>query len=139
MPRMPTKNDTPLETAIKKIADLKEDIRRLSDKLGKKDSLLSSFMEVASSQFKRIASLTTTLHDTIPWDPAAGSRPSSCSTPSCQSLWAEVVVCGRKRALDGSNSPPQLSLSNHYATLCQRHPGPPGSGCSGTACGDCTC
>ena len=61
MPTTTCKDCTVLNKANKKIADLKEDIRRLSDELKKKDSLLSSFMEVASEQSKQITSLNATI------------------------------------------------------------------------------
>ena len=60
MPTTPCEDCTVLNKANKKIADLKEDIRRLSDEQKKKDSLLSRFMEVASEQCKQITSFNAT-------------------------------------------------------------------------------
>ena len=71
MPTTPCEGYTVLQKANKKIADLKEDIRRLSDELKMKDSLLSSFMEGVSKQSKQITSLNTTIQDTVKWDPVA--------------------------------------------------------------------
>uniref|UniRef100_A0A3Q1HT76 SGNH hydrolase-type esterase domain-containing protein n=1 Tax=Anabas testudineus TaxID=64144 RepID=A0A3Q1HT76_ANATE len=51
-------------------------IRRLSDELRQKESLLTSVVDVASEQSKRIFSLTTALQDTAPWDPSSCPRPS---------------------------------------------------------------
>ncbi|CAK6969735.1 uncharacterized protein LOC115592365 [Scomber scombrus] len=91
--------------------DLKEDIRRLSDELQNKGSLLSNFMDVASVQSKEIALLSTILRDTVAWDPASGPQLSSCSTP--KPPWTEVAA--RKR--DSTASPPCLNLSNRFTAL----------------------
>ncbi|XP_030290867.1 uncharacterized protein LOC115592365 [Sparus aurata] len=128
MPTTPCEGYTVLQKANKKIADLKEDIRRLSNELKKKDSLLSSFMEVASEQSKQITSLNTTIQDTVKWDPVANLRLSSCSTPNHQESWAEVVVRGRTSREVRSASPPHLDLSNRYTVLSDdatAHPGDP--------------
>ena len=93
-----------LKKANQKIADLKEDIQRLSDELQMKDSFIQ----------KSIASLSATIQDTDLWDPSTYSR---LRTPIHQLSWAEVVVRGRKRYLDGTWMGPHLSLSNHYVTL----------------------
>lgn len=111
------KEDSLLKRANKQIANLKEDVRLLSNELRKKDALLSSFMDVASDQSKQITSLTAALHDTASWDPVADPRPSSCSTPNHQASWAEVVVRGRRKTPVQSASPSQLSLSNRFAVL----------------------
>ncbi|KAF3838757.1 hypothetical protein F7725_010525 [Dissostichus mawsoni] len=50
MPSKHPEDDVLLQRANKQITDLKEDIRRLSDELKEKDSLVSSLMEVASVQ-----------------------------------------------------------------------------------------
>ena len=128
MPTTPCEDYTVLKKANKKIADLNEDIRRLSDELKKKDSLLSSFKEVASEQSKQITSLNTTIQDTVKWDPIANLRLSSCSTPNHQESWAEVMVCGRNCRVVWSASPPHLDLSNRYTVLsddAKAHPGDP--------------
>uniref|UniRef100_A0A7N6AHW4 SGNH hydrolase-type esterase domain-containing protein n=1 Tax=Anabas testudineus TaxID=64144 RepID=A0A7N6AHW4_ANATE len=70
----PREDNVLLLRAYKKIADLKEDIRRLSDELRQKESLLTSVVDVASEQSKRIFSLTTALQDTAP---RSGGLPSS--------------------------------------------------------------
>nr|XP_033502105.1 uncharacterized protein LOC117269286 [Epinephelus lanceolatus] len=100
--------------ANKKIADLKDDIRRLSHELRKKDSLLFSYMDVAASQSIKLASLSVALQDTVAWDPSICPQPSSCSTPNHESPWTEVAVGGRKRDSKGA---PRLSLSNRFAAL----------------------
>lgn len=122
MAATPCEDSILLTRANKKIADLKEDIRRLSDELLRKDSLLSSFMDVAHGQSKQLASLSAALQDTVAWDPATCPRPSSCSTPNNQSSWADVVACGRKRDSSGAASPPRLTLSNRYAALSDDSP-----------------
>ncbi|KAE8297835.1 hypothetical protein D5F01_LYC02306 [Larimichthys crocea] len=130
MPATPCKGRGTADESKQKNPDLKDDIRQLSDELQKKDSLLSSFMDVALQQSKRLASLSTTLHDTVAWDPATCPRPSSCSTPNHQSSWADVVVRNRKR---GAISPPRLSLSNHYAALPDDTPAHPPDAPAGPA------
>ena len=122
---MPGVDPALLQQANKKISDLKDDIRRLSDELQKKESLLSSFMDIASVQSGEIASLSAVLRDTVAWDPAADPRLSSCSTPG-QLPWTEVLVRGRKRDPDGSASPPGLNLSNRFASLSADNPAHPG-------------
>lgn len=66
---MPGEVDPLLKKANKQIADLKEDIRRLSDELQKKNSLSSSYMDLASEQSKQISSLGLAAQDTALWDP----------------------------------------------------------------------
>lgn len=114
MPAVVDEDKILLKKANKKIADLKDDIRRLSHELRKKDSLLSSYMDVAASQSKKLASLSVALQDTVAWDPSICPQPSSCSTPNHESPWTEVAVGGRKRDSEGA---PRLSLSNRYAAL----------------------
>ncbi|CAK6982121.1 hypothetical protein D5F01_LYC22323 [Scomber scombrus] len=104
-----------LNKANKKIADLREDIHRLSDELKNKQALLTSVLNLAPEQSVRIASLTTTLQDTIPWNPSTCLQPSSWSTPYYPSSWAEVVVSDRNRVYNVS--PPSLSLSNCFEAL----------------------
>ncbi|KAE8280181.1 hypothetical protein D5F01_LYC22323 [Larimichthys crocea] len=133
MPATPCEDEVLLMKANKKIAYLKDDIRRLSDELLKKDSLLSSFMDVALQQSKKLASLSTTLHDTVVWDPATCPRPSSCSTPNHQSSWADVVARNHKRDSNKAVSPPRLSLSNRYAALSDDTPAHPPDAPAGPA------
>ena len=71
--RMPSKHpedDVLLQRANKQITDHKEGIRRLSDKLKEKESLVSGLMEIASVQSKQLASFSATIHDTVLWDPS---------------------------------------------------------------------
>ncbi|KAI4811408.1 hypothetical protein KUCAC02_014318 [Chaenocephalus aceratus] len=98
MPSKHPEDDVLLQRANKQITDLKEDIRRLSDKLKEKESLVSSLMEVASVQSKQLASFIATIHDTVLWDPSSCPRPSDCSTPGHQQSWSEVV---RRSFLNG--------------------------------------
>uniref|UniRef100_A0AAQ5Z8B9 SGNH hydrolase-type esterase domain-containing protein n=1 Tax=Amphiprion ocellaris TaxID=80972 RepID=A0AAQ5Z8B9_AMPOC len=63
----------------------------------------------------RTASLSAAFQDTAPWDPSC-PRPSSCSTPNRQRLWAEVVIRGRQKTPVRAVSPP-LSLSNRFMAL----------------------
>ena len=50
---MPIEDDPRLTIANNKIANLKKDIRRLSDELGNTESLLASVMDLAADQNKR--------------------------------------------------------------------------------------
>uniref|UniRef100_A0AAQ5WZ13 SGNH hydrolase-type esterase domain-containing protein n=1 Tax=Amphiprion ocellaris TaxID=80972 RepID=A0AAQ5WZ13_AMPOC len=107
--------DPHLRMANEKIADLLEDVRRLSAELRDKDALLARYMEVAHEQSMRIASLSVAFQDTAPWDPSC-PRPSSCSTPNRQRSWTEVVIRGRQKTPVRAVSPP-LSLSNRFMAL----------------------
>ncbi|AWP21925.1 putative allantoinase-like [Scophthalmus maximus] len=116
-----------LRKANKDISDLKEDIRRFSDELQTKDSLLSIFstrlpvltsFEVAEHSKKQPNS---TLQDTFTWDPSACHRPS-CSTPNHGSSRTEVVTRGHRTGSDGSVSTPCVSLSNRYTALADSNP-----------------
>uniref|UniRef100_A0A667WYL5 SGNH hydrolase-type esterase domain-containing protein n=1 Tax=Myripristis murdjan TaxID=586833 RepID=A0A667WYL5_9TELE len=121
-PRTPPPTTIPCENcqkAERSITHLKEDIRRLSDELWKKDSLLSDCIDTAAAQSKVISTMNSAFADTIHWDPASSpclTRPSSCSTPSSQAPWSGVVrkgLSGRSRIA----SPPSLNLSNRFSTL----------------------
>lgn len=70
-----------LRKAHKKIADLKDDVRRLSKELRRKEDLLQQSLDVAHEQCLRMSSLSAALQDTVPWDPT-GPRPSVCSAPA---------------------------------------------------------
>ncbi|CAL8387984.1 unnamed protein product [Boreogadus saida] len=91
---MPNEDDSRLTIANNKIANLKKDIRRLSDELRNKESLLASVMDLAADQHKQIASLSAAFQDTVVWDPLTSTchRPSSCSTPNRQPSWTEVLA-----------------------------------------------
>ena len=126
-----SKDSILLKEANKRIADLKKDIRRLSDELQEKESLLSDFMTrlpqvssfVVAEHSKKFASISAALQETAVWDPSACSRPS-CSTPNHGLSWTEVVVRGHESSgWIRSASPPSLSLSNRYAiAVCYRPP-----------------
>lgn len=73
-PNMSGENDLLMQKANKKMADLKEDIRRLSDKVKEKDSLLTSGFDVAFEQNKLIASVSAALQDTALWEPVHGNK-----------------------------------------------------------------
>ncbi|KAF3837724.1 hypothetical protein F7725_009492, partial [Dissostichus mawsoni] len=103
-----------LQRANTQITDLKKDIRRLSDELKEKDSLVSSLMEVASVQSKQLVSFSATIHDTVLWDPSTCPRPSDSSTPGHQQSWSEVV---RRSLLNWETPPPRLHLQNRFTTL----------------------
>ena len=98
--------------ANKQIANLKEDILRLSEELRRKDSLLSSYVDLACGQSRKLASLDSTLQDTVTWDPAACQRPSSCSTP----LHSQLGLTWWSAAARGALTGPSLHLSCHSPT-----------------------
>ncbi|XP_073328899.1 uncharacterized protein [Pagrus major] len=102
--------------ANKQITDLKEDIRRLSEELQDKQTMLTSCLDLAHEQSMHIASLKAALQDTVPWDTSTCPRPFTSSTPSLQSSRAEIVIRDRKRIQDGTASP-RLSLSNRFEAL----------------------
>lgn len=103
-----------LQDANRKITDLQEEIRRLSDELLVKKSLLANIMDVATGQSKRIASLSAALQDTVLWDPSTDPR-QAASTPYNDEAWTEVK---RGRAWPRSaNSPPRMRLSNRFEPL----------------------
>ena len=118
-----------LQNAFKKIAYLKEDIRRLSDELRRKETQLSSFSEelqskeavlsnytdLAAEQSKQISTLSAVIQDTILWDSTC-PRPAASSTPS--PLWTEVFR-NRKRLHGRCSSPPRLNLNNRYSILSE--------------------
>ena len=112
-----TETDLPLMKANKKIADLRVDIHRLSEELKRKSDMLIAMQDLAHEQSQRIFSLSAALQDTVHWDPSTCPRPS-CSTPSHQRSWAEVVH-GGKVASDSNISPPHLTLSNRFEALSQ--------------------
>lgn len=58
---------------------------------------------------------------TVMWEPSMYPQASSCSTPTHQSSWAEVVVWSHKGVLDGVFSPPSLNCSNCYITLSENN------------------
>lgn len=58
---------------------------------------------------------------TVMWEPSMYPQAASCSTPTHQSSWAEVVVWSHKGVLDGVFSPPSLNCSNCYITLSENN------------------
>ncbi|KAL7382659.1 hypothetical protein ABVT39_025993 [Epinephelus coioides] len=83
------------------LTNLRKDVRRLSEELRRKDVLLSSYIETAAAQNKKIGVLNSTINsstvDTLLWDPLQ-PRSSSCSTPNPESNWSEMIA-RRKRLL----------------------------------------
>ncbi|KAK0153087.1 hypothetical protein N1851_005221 [Merluccius polli] len=117
----------PLQKALKKIAYLKEDIRKLagelrrketqlssfSEKLREKETMLSSYSDLAMKQSREISNLSAAIQDTIHWDSTC-PRPAS-STPS--PLWSEVVVRNRNGRHGQRAPPPCLNLANRYSVF----------------------
>ncbi|CAG5867198.1 unnamed protein product [Menidia menidia] len=121
-PYTPPFSITPCEDCQKTeiyITHLKADIRRLSDELRKKESLLTDFIDTAAMQSKIISTMDSAMADTTLWDPPSlCHRPSSCSTPSSQAPWSVVVGNGKgKSGSPCATSPPSLQFTNRFATL----------------------
>ncbi|KAL7382429.1 hypothetical protein ABVT39_022101 [Epinephelus coioides] len=118
----------------KVITNLRDDVRRLSEELQRKDVLLSSYIDTAAAQNKKIAVLNSVINtstaDTFLWDPLQ-TRPSSCSTPNPEGNWTEVIVRGGGKARITDIPPPLLHLSNRYTALTEApdHPGEDGRAC----------
>ncbi|KAL7386166.1 hypothetical protein ABVT39_004726 [Epinephelus coioides] len=72
------------------IANLKEDIQRLSSGLKSQSELLTNTLDVAHEQSLQISSLKAALQDTVAWDPTSSPPQPSSSTPS------RMVGCGVK-------------------------------------------
>lgn len=125
VPTMPCIDCRQLQKANRSITHLKEDICRLSAELKQKDVFLSSFIDTASAQAKKITALNSAVSDTIQWDTLARPRPSSCSTPNSQATWTEVVVRNHKKSGLQVISPPALNLSNRFGVLPMEAPVPP--------------
>ena len=54
----------------KKIADLMDVVRRLTDQLRSKEALLTWCFDVAHKQSLRMSSFNAALQDTAPWNPS---------------------------------------------------------------------
>ncbi|CAJ1061465.1 putative allantoinase-like [Xyrichtys novacula] len=136
---LPVEVGKQLKRVQKKIADLLEDIGRLSDELQRKDSLLATFKSLLptlsswleSTQTSELPqhSTATALRDTIVWEPSSSScqRPSS-STPNKGTPWSEEVVRNRKKASAGAlcrvSTSVGIPLFNKYSALSMTGPGP---------------
>ncbi|CAJ1069768.1 hypothetical protein D5F01_LYC22323 [Xyrichtys novacula] len=114
--KMPCGDCQLLQKNNRSITNLKEDIRRLSDELKKKDRLLTSFIDITSAQSKKLAVMNSAIANTVLWDPATRPGSSSCSTPNHRATWTEVVR-GRKKSDHQEIASPPLNLSNRFAAL----------------------
>ncbi|KAL7400550.1 hypothetical protein ABVT39_013845 [Epinephelus coioides] len=126
----PGKMEQMLNKAYKKIANLLEDIERMSNELQRKDSLLitlrsrfptlTNWLETSRTGESAPQNTTSALGQTVLWDPSSSCQQPACSTPNRGTPWTEVVIHGRKRAPSGAHggapSPP-IPLSNKYAAL----------------------
>ena len=116
--------DVLLQKAYKKIADLKEDVKRLSVELEMKDLQLSGFttrLPILSSFLMNRAeqpSKLTSDNDTVVWDPSSSAclRPP-CSTPNMEAPWSEVVTRNRKKDVSRVPISPSLATSNRFDVL----------------------
>ncbi len=83
-----------------------------------KEAIISQLMDVASGQHKRIASLNTTLLDTVLWDP------DTCPSPSYSTPRLQVTHKSQRNLKSGSTNAPSLSLKNRYSVLTMDSPAP---------------
>ncbi|KAL7369693.1 hypothetical protein ABVT39_005840 [Epinephelus coioides] len=126
----PGKLEQMLNKAYKKIANLLEDIERMSNELQRKDSLLitlrsrfptlTNWLETSRTGESALQNTTSALGQTVLWDPSSSCQRPACSTPNRGTPWTEVVIRGWKRAPSGAHSrapSPQIPLSNKYAAL----------------------
>ncbi|XP_049456593.1 uncharacterized protein si:dkey-187a12.4 isoform X1 [Epinephelus fuscoguttatus] len=107
-----------LQKAYEQIANLKEDIHRLSAELEMKDLQLAGFTNHLPTLSRFIlnsaeqSSKPPPNNDTELWDPS-----SACPRPTCSTPWTEVAVRGRKKDANSVPSPPSISTSNCYDLL----------------------
>lgn len=123
---MSPEEETFRRKANKTIANLKEDIKKLSEQLRLKDDLLTQAMEVACQQSQQL-SVTAALQDTAVWDPLSSLRPSSYSTPNNgnRSSWVDVVVRGKRKSAEDTALAPTGSVHNRFAALADEVTYPP--------------
>ncbi|KAM3584901.1 uncharacterized protein V6R79_011445 [Siganus canaliculatus] len=122
-----------LNKAYKKIANLLEDIDRMSSELQRKDSVLitlrsrfptlTNWLETSRTGEAALQNNTSALGQTVLWDPSSSCQRPACSTPNRGTPWTEVVIRGRKRAPSGAHGgapSPLLPLTNKYAALSEK-------------------
>ncbi|KAL7380821.1 hypothetical protein ABVT39_024645 [Epinephelus coioides] len=117
----------------RELTNLRENVRRLSDELRRKDALLSSYIETAAAQAKKIGILNYAINtstDTFLWDPIC-PRPSSCSTPNPEGNWMEVIARGGGKGMTTDILQSSLYLLNRYTALTEA---PDHTGDDGRAC-----
>ena len=125
--RLTWRDGQTLNKAFKKIADLLEDIERMSNELQKKYSLLitlrSRFPALTSWLETSQAGESALQHNTsgTQFSVSCPPRGPAWSTPNRGTPWTNVVVRGSMRALSGIHggapSTPSLQLSHKYAAL----------------------
>lgn len=116
-----------IQQVIKKhriIANLREDIRRLTQELRTKSELLTRTQDVAQEQSQQISSLKAALQDAVAWDPTSSSPQPSSSMPRREPLWSEVVVRSKKRASHSVGLSPHLTVSSRFEPLLSQVEGP---------------
>ncbi|KAM3623152.1 uncharacterized protein V6R79_007711 [Siganus canaliculatus] len=122
-----------LNKAYKKIANILEDIDRMSSVLQRKDSVLitlrsrfptlTNWLETSRTGEAALQNNTSALGQTVLWDPSSSCQRPACSTPNRGTPWTEVVIRGRKRAPSGAHGgapSPLLPLTNKYAALSEK-------------------
>ncbi|KAL7387006.1 hypothetical protein ABVT39_016936 [Epinephelus coioides] len=93
------------------IANLKEDIQRLSSELKSQSELLTNTLDVAHEQSLQISSLKAALQDTVAWDRTSSPPQPSSSTPSRVSCEELTPVKNEEYSLEGST----VTLSYRYS------------------------
>ncbi|KAL2076869.1 hypothetical protein ACEWY4_027536 [Coilia grayii] len=95
------------------IDTLKRDIRRLTNDLARKDTLISAYGSTLRAQAQ--SQIDMSFQAKFPEEPATTSQPA-CSTPQRNQPWTEVVA-RRQRGVLRRFSPPPFNLSNRYSVL----------------------
>ncbi|KAJ0064096.1 hypothetical protein NL108_018618 [Boleophthalmus pectinirostris] len=123
----PGKGQSPLkpDNGGNKITHLEEQIQRLSSELKEKEDIIAKLMDIATGQYKRIASLNSALMDTVVWDPQATTHPS-CSTPHSLLPRDDSALYTNHRK-GTSEMPPRLTLTNRCSALASDSPALPAS------------
>ncbi|KAL2091709.1 hypothetical protein ACEWY4_011507 [Coilia grayii] len=99
------------------IDSLKRDIRRLTNDLVRKDTLISAYGSTLRAQAQ--SRIDMSFQTKFPEEPATTSQPA-CSTPQQNQPWTEVVA-RRQRGVLRRFSPPPFNLSNRDPAT-PRHP-----------------
>ena len=98
------------------IDSLKRDIRRLTNDLARKDTLISAYGSTLRAQAQ--SRIDMSFQTNFPEEPATTSQPA-CSTPQQNQPWTEVVARRQRGVLRRFSPPPfnPFNLSNRYSVL----------------------
>ena len=96
------------------IDSLKRDIRRLTNDLVRKDTLISAYGSTLRAQAQ--SRIDMSFQAQFPEEAATTSQPA-CSTPRRGQPWTEVVARRQRGVLRRFSPPPPFNLSNRYMVL----------------------